>query len=223
MTASPLTMASQLSWCTGVRRRHVGGRDFLVRITSIHPLDAVSAALWDLVDNERTLFEICQAIEKSRIRISGYQGIESTVYAAMALQKLGYLEYTDAGQADYEKQYISSSIKHSICDLMQSFYAHQSDWQQHLSSTEIDKIYQRFTQIFYEYEVAQIKNTGSEIPTKDDFVTDLAIRYNLDEKQCSEWLRTQFEIRTWRYDMQENRIVIVYMNTVYSGDLDNRL
>ncbi|MET0106416.1 MAG: hypothetical protein ABW072_14930 [Sedimenticola sp.] len=223
VTAVPLTMASKLSWRSGVRRRHVHGRDFLIRITNIHPLDTLTAALWDLIDDRRTLYEIFQEMEKIQHRLSDYQGIESVVGAAMTLLQLGYLENTDAGQDDYERQFISNALKQSVCELMQCFYTHASDWQENLSAADIDKIYQRFTQIFYEYEVAQCKNTGRGVPDKYEFIVSLASAYILHEKQCLEWFKKVYEIRTWRYDMQENRIVIVYLDTVYSGDLDNRL
>lgn len=224
VSAAPaLTMASRLSWRLGVRRRHVDGQDFLVRITLIHTLDAVSAALWYLIDDRRTLFEIFQQMEQIQPPLPGYQGVESVVNAALRLQQQGYLEDSDATQVDYEKQYLAQTVKQGIWDLMQGFYAHPEDWQHNLGSSDIEKIYQRFIQIFYEYEVAQRINAGKDMPARDDFMSDLARHYSLNQKQCTEWFSYTFGIRSWRYDIQENRIVIVYMDAVYSGDLDNRL
>lgn len=207
---------------TGVRKRCCGGEVFLIRLTEIHKIDSFTEEVWSLIDGRKTLYEVSLALRHGR-DVSETQLIETLFFILNQMASSKLVEISEPGfLCETEKRKVEAN-RARLAGIMQRFYSRGGQWDSDTSVGAADKMIKRFFRILYEmYESAWTSEIQTPL-TEEGFKELWARRFFLCEESSVRELRTTYALAGWYHSVQENRIVIRYQDTVYTGDLDNRL
>lgn len=220
---SNITMSSRYQRGYNVRMRQVGDETFLIRLTNICKLDSFCIALWELLDGSRNFYQLVLELCARPDSAGEENAIEMAANNVINLLKLGYIYEADHFTNEFSKT-LFKSTKLSCLDLiMQSFYFGEISWFAEILLSDKERIRSRFFRILYEMESSRRQNNGGLFVSEEDFVGNIFVNFVASERDCISLIKDTYELKGWRFDMQGNSITIVYMATVYFGDLDNRL
>lgn len=108
-----------------------------------------------------------------------------------------------------------------IC-IMQEIYEKKSKkkWYADVTREKRELLVKRFYRIIYE-RYANPK--GMQELDERQFLNDRVINEKNDISEKIEFVKKETDIVKWDYSIEENKIKIIFKNSVYSGDLYNRL
>ncbi len=207
----------------GVRKRRTSSNIYLIRLTELCKIDDFTQTLWNSLDGKQNIYQLALSIQNQSTDIINIAEIlEKVTRSLIKLDELGYIVLnSDLDENEPYIKYVSTQ-KNRLKSILQKYYRYDSSlWFENIPPLVQDKIMTRFFRIIYEMYIS--RETETPLLSEDYFKNELSNQYLLDEPSALDRLSEEFDIHKWHYDLDEYKIIIQYADTVYSGDLDNRL